>query len=236
MKRQIITILFIAGIFFILPNIALAQSGYCTCPNITFSASALDTDYCLGVISGTISATCSWNASASRCECQTTFSRSMEESECIPNPEEMLEREYGGTYLSMVAPLGTALSVTGNCTWRSGETPPGGTPPDIGTPPGGDGSIPGRVDLEPPFGQGDQDSVTYIQETIVLVIQWALGIVGSIELLMFVLGGFTWLTSGGNPDRIQRGKSILIWATIGLFVIFAAYAITREIFVAILGY
>ena len=234
MNIKKIALLAAIACFLILPNAAFAQLGYCSCPNITFSAtSGLDADFCMGVIGGTISATCNWNASANQCQCQTTFSRRMEESECTPNPDEMLEREYGGTYLSMIAPLGTALSVTGNCSWRSAEAPGGPTTPGGETP--GGPSIPERVELEPPFGQGDQEPVTYIQTTIGLVIQWALGIVGSIALLMFVLGGFFWLTSGGSPDRIQKGKSMIIWATIGLFVIFAAYAITRAIFVAILG-
>jgi|GEM_PF-5700670 len=233
MKRQIITILFIAGIFLILPNIVLAQSGYCTCPTIIFTGGSVNPDRCYGTISPGISADCDWVSS--QCVCSKIFSEQMTVGECLPTPDAMLDQEIGGEYTILKTSLGSGVLVTGGCTWRSAEATDG-TPPDIGTPPGGDGSIPGRVDLEPPFGQGDQDSVTYIQETIGLVIQWALGIVGSIALLMFVLGGFIWLTSAGNPDRIQRGKSILIWATIGLFVIFAAYAITRAVFVAILGY
>jgi uncharacterized membrane protein YjfL (UPF0719 family) len=40
---------------------------------------------------------------------------------------------------------------------------------------------------------------------------------------MFVYGGFTWLTSGGSAERIKKGKDILVWAVIGLVVIFASY-------------
>lgn len=52
-----------------------------------------------------------------------------------------------------------------------------------------------------------------------------LGIMGSVALLMSVWGGIIWLTSGGNPDKIKKAKDILVWATIGLIVIFASYAL-----------
>ncbi len=58
------------------------------------------------------------------------------------------------------------------------------------------------------------------------VIKGALGVVGSIALLMMTWGGFLWLTSMGNSDRVEKGKSTLIWATLGLVLIFGAYALT----------
>jgi len=107
------------------------------------------------------------------------------------------------------------------------ETPT--TPETPGTP------VPEKIQLNPPFGQAGQDAVKFIQESIGTIIKWALGIVGSIALLMFVIGGFTWLTAAGNPDRIKQGKNILTWAAIGLAAIFAAYTITNFILTALLG-
>ncbi len=51
-----------------------------------------------------------------------------------------------------------------------------------------------------------------------------LGMVGSVTLLIFIYGGFVWLTSGGNPDKIKKGKEILVQTTIGLLIVFGAYA------------
>jgi hypothetical protein len=55
--------------------------------------------------------------------------------------------------------------------------------------------------------------------------QFLLGIVGSLALLMFVYGGLTWLTSGGEPDKITAGKKILINSAVGLAITFFAYVI-----------
>jgi len=94
---------------------------------------------------------------------------------------------------------------------------------------------PSDVQLQPPFGQRGETGVGFIQEIIGVVINWALGIVGSIALLMFVIGGFIWLTSAGNPDKIKRGRDIIVWSVIGLAAIFASYAISRVILEALLG-
>lgn len=56
------------------------------------------------------------------------------------------------------------------------------------------------------------------------VIKAALGIVGSIALLMFIYGGFLWLTSMGSEQKITKGKQVITWAVIGLAVIFLSYA------------
>ncbi len=67
------------------------------------------------------------------------------------------------------------------------------------------------------------------------VIQAALGISGSIALLMFVWGGFVWLTSQGNPEKIKKGQGTLTWAVIGIAVIFGAYSLVNFIITSTSG-
>jgi len=35
-----------------------------------------------------------------------------------------------------------------------------------------------------------------------------------------IYGGFNWMTAAGNAEKVEKGKQILVWATIGLIVIF----------------
>ncbi len=70
---------------------------------------------------------------------------------------------------------------------------------------------------------------TNINSVIGTVIKAILGISGSAALLMFVWGGFLWLTSAGNTDRIKKGKDTLVWAVIGLAVIFSAYTLVNAV-------
>ena len=68
------------------------------------------------------------------------------------------------------------------------------------------------------------------QELIGIAMRGLLGIVGSLALIMFIYGGFTWMLAAGSAEKVQKGKNILIWATIGLVVIFSAYALVRFVF------
>lgn len=67
------------------------------------------------------------------------------------------------------------------------------------------------------------------------VIKGALGVVGSLALVMFIYGGLVWMTAAGNEQRVKMGKDILIWATIGLIVIFTSYALVHFIIFKGLG-
>jgi hypothetical protein len=64
-----------------------------------------------------------------------------------------------------------------------------------------------------------------INDIIVNVITTTLGIVGALALLAFVVGGVTWLTSAGSPEKVQTGTRTMLYATIGIVVIFTAYAV-----------
>lgn len=68
------------------------------------------------------------------------------------------------------------------------------------------------------------------QQLIGQIIGAVLGIVGSIALVMFIIGGFQWMTAGGNMERVKKGRDTLVWATLGLVVVFAAYAILKFVF------
>jgi len=63
------------------------------------------------------------------------------------------------------------------------------------------------------------------------IIRVILGFVGIIFLTLVIYAGFLWMVGGrdGNEEAISKAKSLLTNATIGLFVIVAAYSITYYI-------
>lgn len=74
---------------------------------------------------------------------------------------------------------------------------------------------------------------TDVRVIIGRVIKGVLSIIGSIAFLMFIYGGVLWLTSAGNADMVKKGKGVLIWTTLGIGVIFSAYAVTSAVLNAI---
>lgn len=57
------------------------------------------------------------------------------------------------------------------------------------------------------------------------VVAKAMGILGGIALLVFVYGGFMWLIAAGNSEQIKKGTQAMVWAVLGIVVIFSSYAI-----------
>jgi hypothetical protein len=53
--------------------------------------------------------------------------------------------------------------------------------------------------------------------------------------IMFVIGSFRWLTSLGNPEKLEEAKGTFKWAIIGLIVYVSAYLILRIIDQLLLG-
>ncbi len=76
--------------------------------------------------------------------------------------------------------------------------------------------------LENPIGTG-QKGTTEASVIIATVIKAALGIIGAITLLMFVYGGFQWLTSAGNAEKVTAGTQTMIWAVIGVALVLGSY-------------
>ncbi|TSD05214.1 MAG: Uncharacterized protein Athens071412_412 [Parcubacteria group bacterium Athens0714_12] len=71
---------------------------------------------------------------------------------------------------------------------------------------------------------------TDIKELIARIITTILGLTGAIALVLFVYGGLVWMTSGGSSEKIKEGKNILVWAILGLVVIFTSYIILNFVF------
>jgi len=62
------------------------------------------------------------------------------------------------------------------------------------------------------------------------VITGALGVSGVLALIAFIVGGISWMTSSGDTAKIQKGKNMMIWAVMGIVIIFSAYAILSFVF------
>lgn len=65
------------------------------------------------------------------------------------------------------------------------------------------------------------------RETVGSVIRIVLSVLGIIALAFILYAGFTWMTAGGNEERVTMAKKTLSAAVIGLVIILSAYAITN---------
>ncbi len=78
-------------------------------------------------------------------------------------------------------------------------------------------------------------ATTDIRVLIARIIRGFLGLLGVIALSLIVYAGFLWMTSGGDTNKIDNAKKILINAVIGLLIILSSFAITEFVFRVLLG-
>jgi hypothetical protein len=81
----------------------------------------------------------------------------------------------------------------------------------------------GAVGLPTPLGVGS------VQTVVGNVISAAAGLMGSVAFLMFLYGGWLWFSSQGDQKKITQAKETLIWAAVGLVVVFGAYIIVNTV-------
>lgn len=77
----------------------------------------------------------------------------------------------------------------------------------------------GRVNAE--LGMGNQD----IRVTIASVIRVLMGLLGIVAVVIILIGGFTWMTAGGNEEKVGEAKKWIFSGVIGLAIILSAYAL-----------
>jgi len=90
------------------------------------------------------------------------------------------------------------------------------------------------VTLTDPLGIHEKAPGQEFQYLIGKIIYAVMGLVGSIALLMFVYGGFLWMTAMGSEDKITKGKNIFIWSVAGLAVIFTSYMLVHFVLTSLI--
>ncbi len=63
----------------------------------------------------------------------------------------------------------------------------------------------------------------------VKIINVILSFLGIIAVVLVMYAGFTWMTAGGNEDKIATAKQILYAAVVGLMIIFVSYSISSYV-------
>jgi TRAP-type C4-dicarboxylate transport system permease small subunit len=73
----------------------------------------------------------------------------------------------------------------------------------------------------------DAGQVGQINDFIRSVIQALAGIAGLVATGFFVVGGFSYITSSGNPEHLDKAKRTLMYSATGLAITIAAFVISN---------
>lgn len=73
------------------------------------------------------------------------------------------------------------------------------------------------------------------REVVARILEYVLSFLGVILLGYLIYGGYMIMTSGGNEEKIGKGKKTIFTAVIGLAIITSAYALTKFVFMVVSG-
>ncbi|MBX4188668.1 pilin [Candidatus Saccharibacteria bacterium] len=71
------------------------------------------------------------------------------------------------------------------------------------------------------------DATTKINDIVHTVVNLLSALVGIVAVIMIIIGGFRYITSGGNDTSVTAAKNTILYAIIGLVVVALAQIIVR---------
>lgn len=80
-------------------------------------------------------------------------------------------------------------------------------------------------------GLGQKD----IRVTIASIIKTAMGLLGIVAVVIILIGGFKWMTAGGNDEQTGEAKKWIFSGVIGLAIILSAYALATYIITSLVS-
>lgn len=72
-------------------------------------------------------------------------------------------------------------------------------------------------------------NVGQVESFIRSLIKVLAGLAGLVATGFFVVGGFGYITSSGNPEKLDKAKQTLIWSGTGLAIVIGAFVISNII-------
>ena len=99
--------------------------------------------------------------------------------------------------------------------------------------------------VTPALAQGLETGIEYgtftglgtkdLREGVMAIVRVLLGFLGIIAIVIILYGGFVWLTSAGNEEKVGQAKKIITAGIIGLVIIFVSYAIAEFVITQLLS-
>lgn len=69
---------------------------------------------------------------------------------------------------------------------------------------------------------------------IVNILNGIIAILGSIAVIFIVVGGINYMTSQGDPSKVQKAKNTIFYAIIGLIICALAFAIVNFVIINVI--
>lgn len=93
----------------------------------------------------------------------------------------------------------------------------------------------GVEDLGLSYGAQTGLGTADVRTTIAKIIKVAMSLLGIVAVVIVLIGGFKWMTAGGNDDQVGEAKKWIFSGVIGLAIILSAYALASFVITQLVG-
>ena len=90
-------------------------------------------------------------------------------------------------------------------------------------------AITGGGGIDPVPGEDD------LPTKVINIINVVVGVLGIVAVIVIVMGGVTYMTSTGNPEKVKKAKNTILYGVIGLIVCALAFTIVNFVIKNIIG-
>lgn len=87
------------------------------------------------------------------------------------------------------------------------------------------------------LGPGDNPEViggatggeTSLRGLVLTIVNYFLGFLGLLAVIMIIYGGVSYVTSAGNDEAVGKAKKVIMYALIGIIVILLSFVLVRAV-------
>ncbi len=83
------------------------------------------------------------------------------------------------------------------------------------------------VPAEVQAASGCNESTTGLEEAIRIILNSVIGIAGLVAVIFIIIGGVKYMTSTGEPGKVQTAQKTILYAVIGLVICALAFVIVN---------
>lgn len=83
------------------------------------------------------------------------------------------------------------------------------------------------LDFNNVFASSSTASVSQISSFIKSIIQIMAGLAGLVATGYFIVGGFSYITSSGNPHKLEKAKRTILYSAIGLAITIGSFVLSN---------
>src|SRR3989338_9512924 len=73
---------------------------------------------------------------------------------------------------------------------------------------------------------------TTLRGLILTIVNYFLGFLGLLAVIMVIYGGVTYVSSAGNDEAVGKAKKIILYAIVGIIIILLSFVVVNAVLVA----